>query len=246
MRKLILICVGVMCMFSLHAQDKVQADSAYAAEKYEEAIPIYMALLKEGEHADIYYNLGNCYYKTDRLALAILNYERSLLLDSDNADTRFNLEMAQARIADKIEPLGTFFLVQWSTAVRNLFPSNVWAVIAVVAFLLFLVGVVLYFFVEKVVLRKIGFFAGLLAVLVAIGANHFASEQKARIIHRDSAIIFAPTITVKSSPSESGTDLFVLHEGTKVYLMDRVGEWSEIRLEDGNRGWIPTDKLEII
>ena len=118
--------------------------------------------------------------------------------------------------------------------------------IAVVAFLLFLVGVVLYFFVEKVVLRKIGFFAGLLAVLVAIGANHFASEQKARIIHRDSAIIFAPTITVKSSPSESGTDLFVLHEGTKVYLMDRVGEWSEIRLEDGNRGWIPTDKLEII
>ena len=166
--------------------------------------------------------------------------------DSDNADTRFNLEMAQARIADKIEPLGTFFLVQWSTAVRNLFPSNVWAVIAVVAFLLFLVGVVLYFFVEKVVLRKIGFFAGLLAVLVAIGANHFASEQKARIIHRDSAIIFAPTITVKSSPSESGTDLFVLHEGTKVYLMDRVGEWSEIRLEDGNRGWIPTDKLEII
>ena len=176
----------------------------------------------------------------------ILNYERSLLLDSDNADTRFNLEMAQARIADKIEPLGTFFLVQWSTAVRNLFPSNVWAVIAVVAFLLFLVGVVLYFFVEKVVLRKIGFFAGLLAVLVAIGANHFASEQKARIIHRDSAIIFAPTITVKSSPSESCTDLFVLHEGTKVYLMDRVGEWSEIRLEDGNRGWIPTDKLEII
>ena len=231
----ILLC-SVWSVSRANAQSLAeQAGMAYQKGDYAKAVELYeQSGEQDGTSAAYFYNLGNAYYKCGRY------------LDSDNADTRFNLEMAQARIADKIEPLGTFFLVQWSTAVRNLFPSNVWAVIAVVAFLLFLVGVVLYFFVEKVVLRKIGFFAGLLAVLVAIGANHFASEQKARIIHRDSAIIFAPTITVKSSPSESGTDLFVLHEGTKVYLMDRVGEWSEIRLEDGNRGWIPTDKLEII
>ena len=242
----ILLC-SVWSVSRANAQSLAeQAGMAYQKGDYAKAVELYeQSGEQDGTSAAYFYNLGNAYYKCGRYPDAILNYERSLLLDSDNADTRFNLEMAQARI-DKIEPLGTFFLVQWSTAVRNLFPSNVWAVIAVVAFLLFLVGVVLYFFVEKVVLRKIGFFAGLLAVLVAIGANHFASEQKARIIHRDSAIIFAPTITVKSSPSESGTDLFVLHEGTKVYLMDRVGEWSEIRLEDGNRGWIPTDKLEII
>ena len=239
----ILLC-SVWSVSRVNAQSLAeQAGMAYQKGDYAKAVELYeQSGEQDGTSAAYFY----AYYKCGRYPDAILNYERSLLLDSDNADTRFNLEMAQARIADKIEPLGTFFLVQWSTAVRNLFPSNVWAVIAVVAFLLFLVGVVLYFFVEKVVLRKIGFFAGLLAVLVAIGANHFASEQKARIIHRDSAIIFAPTITVKSSPSESGTDLFVLHEGTKVYLMDRVGEWSEIRLEDGNRGWIPTDKLEII
>ena len=243
----ILLC-SVWSVSRANAQSLAEkAGMAYQKGDYAKAVELYeQSGEQDGTSAAYFYNLGNAYYKCGRYPDAILNYERSLLLDSDNADTRFNLEMAQARIADKIEPLGTFFLVQWSTAVRNLFPSNVWAVIAVVAFLLFLVGVVLYFFVEKVVLRKIGFFAGLLAVLVAIGANHFASEQKARIIHRDSAIIFAPTITVKSSPSESGTDLFVLHEGTKVYLMDRVGEWSEIRLEDGNRGWIPTDKLEII
>ena len=234
----ILLC-SVCSVSRANAQSLAeQAGMAYQKGDYAKAVELYeQSGEQDGTSAAYFYNLGNAYYKCGRYPDAILNYERSLLLDSDNADTRFNLEMAQARIADKIEPLGTFFLVQWSTAVRNLFPSNVWAVIAVVAFLLFLVGVVLYFFVEKVVLRKIGFFAGLLAVLVAIGANHFASEQKARIIHRDSA---------KSSPSESGTDLFVLHEGTKVYLMDRVGEWSEIRLEDGNRGWIPTDKLEII
>ena len=111
MRKLILICIGVMCMFSLHAQDKVQADSAYAAEKYEEAIPIYTALLKEGEHADIYYNLGNCYYKTDRLALAILNYERAALLDPGSSDVRFNLELARSKTIDKITPESEMFFV---------------------------------------------------------------------------------------------------------------------------------------
>ena len=113
MRKLILICVGVMCMFSLHAQDKVQADSAYAAEKYKEAIPIYTALLKKGEHADIYYNLGNCYYKTDRLALAILNYERAALLDPGNSDVRFNLELARSKTIDKITPESEMFFVTW-------------------------------------------------------------------------------------------------------------------------------------
>ena len=157
----ILLC-SVWSVSRANAQSLAeQAGMAYQKGDYAKAVELYeQSGEQDGTSAAYFYNLGNAYYKCGRYPDAILNYERSLLLDSDNADTRFNLEMAQARIADKIEPLGTFFLVQWSTAVRNLFPSNVWAVIAVVAFLLFLVGVVLYFFVEKVVLRKIGFFAG--------------------------------------------------------------------------------------
>lgn len=224
-----------------------QANEAYRNGDYARAVELYeQSGEQDGTSAAYFYNLGNAYYKSGLYPRAILNYERALLLDPGNDDVRFNLEMAQARIADKIEPLGTFFLDQWFTTLRNLFSSNVWAVIAVVAFLIFLAGVVVYFFVDRVVWRKIGFFAGLLALLITIGANRFASVQKQQFTRRESAIVFAPTIIAKSSPSESGTDLFVLHEGTKVYIVDRVGEWSEIRLEDGNRGWIPTDRLEVI
>lgn len=224
-----------------------QANEAYRNGDYARAVELYeQSGEQDGTSAAYFYNLGNAYYKSGLYPRAILNYERALLLDPGNDDVRFNLEMAQARIADKIEPLGTFFLDQWFTTLRNLFSSNVWAVIAVVAFLIFLAGVVVYFFVDRVVWRKIGFFAGLLALLITIGANWFAAVQKQQLTQRESAIVFAPTIIAKSSPSESGTDLFVLHEGTKVYIVDRVGEWSEIRLEDGNRGWIPTDRLEVI
>lgn len=224
-----------------------QANEAYRNGDYARAAELYeQSGEQDGTSAAYFYNLGNAYYKSGVYPRAILNYERALLLDPGNEDVRFNLEMAQARIADKIEPLGTFFLEQWFTTLRNLFSSNVWAVIAIIAFLVFLAGVVTYFFVDRVGWRKLGFFAGLLALLITIGANRFASVQKQLLTQRETAIVFAPTIIAKSSPSESGTDLFVLHEGTKVAILDRVGEWSEIRLEDGNRGWIPTDRLEVI
>ena len=128
----------------------------------------------------------------------------------------------------------------------NTLSSNSWAILGIISFLLFIVGIYLYFFTRNVLLRKIGFFAGLLLLLVSIFSNSFASEQKDKITERNEAIVFAPTITIKSSPAESGTDLFVLHEGTKVKLLDKVGDWSEILLADGNRGWIPTNQIEII
>ena len=155
MRKLILICIGVMCMFSLHAQDKVQADSAYAAEKYEEAIPIYTALLKEGEHADIYYNLGNCYYKTDRLALAILNYERAALLDPGSSDVRFNLELARSKTIDKITPESEMFFVTWYKNIIDMMSMDGWARTGIVAFVLACVLILVFFLGNKVVWKKL-------------------------------------------------------------------------------------------
>ena len=226
MRKLILICVGVMCMFSLHAQDKVQADSAYAAEKYEEAIPIYMALLKEGEHADIYYNLGNCYYKTDRLALAILNYERAALLDPGSSDVRFNLELARSKTIDKITPESEMFFVTWYKNIIDMMSMDGWARTGIVAFVLACVLILVFFLGNKVVWKKLGFFGAL--VMLAV-------------------VVMSSSVVVKSTPNESGTDLFVLHEGTRVEIIDdSMKEWKEIRLADGKVGWMPTEAMEVI
>ena len=224
-----------------------QANEAYTKNDFKTAINLYEQVLKDdGQSSDLYYNLGNAYYKDKQYAAAILNYERALRLSPNNKDARFNLEIAQTRIVDKIEPLDTFFLTGWIRTVENSLSSNGWAIMAIGSFLLFILCLFLYFFTRNIIIRKTGFFAGLFMILVCIVSNIFASGLKERLQNHDQAIVFAPTITIRSTPDESGTALFVLHEGTKVTILSRLGKWSEIQLEDGNRGWIPDDKIEII
>lgn len=224
-----------------------QANEAYAQEDYIKAIELYEQTAREhGVSSDLYYNLGNAYYKHNEFAKAILNYERALLLNPGDEDARFNLDMANTRIVDKIDPVGRFFLSVWFDSLRSFLSSNTWAIIGVVTFLLFIVGCYLYLFSRAVVVKKIGFFGGIVILLISIMANWFAWGLSNKVENRDAAIVFAPTVSVKSSPAESGTDLFVLHEGTKVLIMSKVGEWFEVKISDGNRGWLPASTIEII
>lgn len=224
-----------------------QANEAYAQEDYIKAIELYEQTAREhGVSSDLYYNLGNAYYKHNEFAKAILNYERALLLNPGDEDARFNLDMANTRIVDKIDPVGRFFLSVWFDSLRSFLSSNTWAIIGVVTFLLFIVGCYLYLFSRVVVVKKIGFFGGIVILLISIMANWFAWGLSDKVENRDAAIVFAPTVSVKSSPAESGTDLFVLHEGTKVLIMSKVGEWFEVKISDGNRGWLPASTIEII
>ena len=224
-----------------------QANDAYGREDYQQAIALYGQLQEEeGSSVTLYYNLGNAFYKAQKYPEAILNYERALLLSPGNADVRFNLEMAKARITDKIEPVGTFFLTVWIHSVRDMFSSDSWAIFGIVCFILFIAGACLYFFGRRTGWKKAGFFAGLAFLFFSVITNVFAAAQKEKLELRNEAIVFAPSITVKSAPAESGTDLFVLHEGTKVKILSVIGEWSEILIEDGNRGWLPSADIEII
>ena len=224
-----------------------EAETAYTQEDYTQAIALYENILTNyGASGEIYYNLGNAYYKAGKIAPAILNYERALLMNPGDKDFRFNLEIAKLRKVDRIEPLGEFFLTQWFRAVQNLFSVDTWASIGIACFILFIGCLILFLFSKWMKLKKTGFYTGIILLFLVICSNLFAWNQKKAIIEHRNAIIFAPTVTIKSSPDASGTDLVNLHEGTKVYIRSTLGEWHEIELEDGNVGWIPQKDLEKI
>ena len=224
---------------------KVIGDSAYLNGDYITASQIYENLLIDGEAAELYYNLGNSYYKSGEIAKAILNYERALLLEPGNADSRFNLEMAKAKAVDKVETTPEIFFVSWTKSLIDMQSIKAWAICAIIFCLLFIVSLYFYFFSKTVLLKKIGVFSGLLSILIVILANVFAAQQKNRLMDRDYAIVMTPNVVVRSTPSESGTSLFVLHEGRKVQIKDAtMREWKEIKLEDGKVGWVPTSSIE--
>ena len=227
---------------------KAQADSAYINNDYANAVYLYEDILaNQGESADIYYNLGNSYYKMDNIAKAILNYEKALMLNPGNGDIRFNLELAQSKTVDKVTPMSEVFLVTWMKSLTNTMSEQGWSKLAIASFILTLLGLVLYFFSKKITMKKIGFISALCLMLVCILANVFASSQKSKAQSHSSAIIMEPSVTVKSTPNEGGTELFILHEGRKVMIKDNtMREWKEIQLEDGNAGWVPASVIEII
>ena len=216
-----------------------EAEVAFSKGQYNEAIRLFEAILNEkGESAEIYYNLGNAYYRDDKIAPAILNYERALLLDPGDSDIRFNLQMVKLKTVDKIEPVGEFFLISWFKSIQNMGAADSWAKLGICTFILFIGCLILYFFSRWIKMKKISFYLGLILLVIVIVSNIFASNQNSKLVNRNNAIIFLPTVTIKSSPDASGTDLFILHEGTKVSVKSTLGEWSEIELENGNVGWL--------
>ena len=227
---------------------KAQADSAYINNDFASAVYLYENILaNQGESADIYYNLGNSYYKMDNIAKAIVNYEKALVLNPGNGDIRFNLELAQSKTVDKVTPMSEVFLVTWMKDLTNLMSEKGWAKMSIITFILMLLMLALYFFSKKIAMKKVGFISAICLLFICILANIFASSQKNKAQSHGSAIIMTPSITVKSTPNEGGTDLFILHEGRKVNIKDNtMREWKEIQLEDGNAGWVPASAIEII
>lgn len=222
-------------------------DSAYIKEDYATAAQIYEGLLSDGESADVYYNLGNSYYKLGEIAKSILNYERALLLQPGNGDIRANLEVARAKAIDKVELVPEIFFISWIKSLINIMSVDAWAWWGIVSFLFFIVALYFFIFSKQVVLKKIGFTASIVLLIITVCANIFASEQKEHLENRTSAIVMNPSVTVRSTPSESGTSLFILHEGRKVSIKDKsMREWTEISLEDGKVGWVPASSIEVI
>jgi len=226
---------------------KALADSAYSAGDYSTAVDVYERLLADGESAAIYYNLGNAYYKMDEIAHAILAYERALRLEPSDKDIRFNLELARSKTIDRVSDRVEIFFVRWFHAFANLLSVDAWARVAIVLFFLFLAAVAIFVFGKQRALRKTALVLSCVFLFLTVCANAIGFGQKRRITVQTEAIVMDPSVVVRSTPSASGTELFVLHEGRKVTITDNTMQaWKEIALEDGNVGWIEMKSLEII
>lgn len=251
MRRYTLLLITLFFAFGVYGQEgtltKTEGDSAYIRSDYAAAIQIYEQLLQQGESSEIYYNLGNSYYKSDNIGKAILNYERALLLEPGNADIRANLDIARSKTIDKVIPASDIFFVSWIKSLINTQSIDTWATCGILFFFLLIVCACLFLFAKQTKWKKTGFFAGITFLLLVILVNIFAAYQKNSLVNHDKAIILSPSVVVRSTPSENGTSLFVLHEGHKVTIKDNsMREWKEIQLEDGKVGWILTSTLEVI
>ena len=220
------------------------ANAAYADGRYEEAATLYQSLLDEQEDATLYYNLGNARFKQGELAQAILNYERALRLQPNNKDAQYNLAFAQSRITDNIVEQD-FFLSAWARAIRNNLRERTWLGLSIGLFILGLVGLLLFLLGREPWIRKTAFHTAWLALLFLLitGLNAYSLHQRDTL--RNEAIITQGVVNAKSSPDRSGTDLFTLHEGTKVTIRETLGEWCNIRVGN-NEGWIKQQNMERI
>ena len=237
----------ILLPMTANAATKADADSAYVNGNYQEAIKVYESLLKQGESAELYYNLGNAYYRTENITRAVLNYERALLLSPGDGDIRFNLQIARSKTIDKIVPESEMFFVTWYRSLVNIMSVDGWGRMALVSLALVIVLFLVYLFSARVWVQKVGFFGGGILLVVFVFSNFFAWQQCQQLLNREGAIVVAPSVTVKSTPAQNGTDLFILHEGTKVVITDgSMKSWREIRLADGKKGWIESKKIELI
>jgi tetratricopeptide (TPR) repeat protein len=243
----LLVMLFALLPRSAQAITKQNADDEYMRGNYQQAIIDYQELLSKGVSAELYYNLGNAYYRTDNLAKAILNYERAQELAPGDEDIRFNLQFARSKTIDKITPESEMFFVTWYHALVNLTGVDEWAKIGLASIIVALVLMLVYLFAPQLTMRKVGFFGSITLLVVFVLSNLFAWQQKTAISTRAGAIIMSPSANVKRTPVPNSADVCVLHEGTRVDITDKsMKGWVGVKVADGREGWIPTKNLEEI
>jgi tetratricopeptide (TPR) repeat protein len=251
-RYIFLILLVLVPVLRAASQDDRQAKfrkgvEYYNASSYKEALEEWTSLYNTGyRSATLNYNIGNAYFKLNNVPGAILFYERAHLLKPADSNINYNLQIARSLVVDKFEEIPELFFVRWFDFLSLLAPTNRWAAISIVTFVTFLILLSLYIYSSVYRIKVISFWAAVLLFVISASSFAFALHNKTLVYDSKRAVIFAPAVNGKSSPDSSGTDLFVLHEGSTVAVEDEVGEWYEIRLSDGNKGWVPSASLTII
>jgi len=224
-----------------------QAAKAYNTKQYTESIKIYTKIIEGGyESYALYYNLGNAYFRNNENTEAIYCYEKSLKLAPNNADLKHNIEVANSKLIDKVEKVPELFYKRWWKEIIYLLDIDTLATLNILLLTIALLLIALYIVFSNVLLRKIFFWTGF-SLLFLFGIGVLAASQRNHYLNKQhEAIVFTPTVNIKSSPDENSKDIFVLHEGTKVLLLDIVADWQEIRIANGSIGWIKISDLKKI
>jgi tetratricopeptide (TPR) repeat protein len=246
---LIIYLLIIPCYLSVSQESQQMTFSKgselFKAGKYQEALDHWLVLYKSGTRsASLDCNIGNAYFKLSNIPGAILYFERALLLKPADEDISYNLQIARTLVVDKFVAIPKIFFVSWYNFISLILSTNLWARISLTSFILFLLLFSLYIYSSRYRYKVIGFWVAIIMLLVSISSVSFSIRNRSLVFDNRQAIIFNPQVNGKSSPDNSGTDLFILHEGTKVTIEDGVGDWYEIRLSDGNKGWVPANCLE--
>jgi tetratricopeptide (TPR) repeat protein len=224
-----------------------QGLTSFSSGNYQEALNYWLDLYNTGyRSANLNYNIGNAYFKMNDIPSAILFFERAWLLKPSDENINYNLQIARTLIVDRFQEIPELFFVRWYNYISLLVAANTWSVFSLVCFILSLLLLSLYIYTSRYRFKVLGFWLAMFFFFLSVSSLSFALRNKNLVYDSHRAIIISPLVSGKSSPDNSGTDLFVLHDGTKVTIEDEVGEWYEIRLSDGNKGWVPVNSLSII
>lgn len=244
--------IAILCLTGIKAfaQDSEKFNSGvelYSEGNYDEALKIWLDIYNTGyRSANLSYNIGNAYFKIHDIPNSILFYERAYLLDPADENINYNLEIARSLTVDRFQEIPELFFIKWFNYVSLLLNGNTWGVISLLSFVLCLLFLSAYIYSSGYRLKVTGFWIAIVFFFLSVATMAFSWQNRTLVFDSHKAIIITPQVSGKSSPDNSGTDLFVIHEGTKVTVGEKVGEWFEIRLTDGNKGWIPAGSLNVI
>lgn len=246
-KTVVVLIAMLMSPMLLYGVTKTDGDREYRKGNYQQAIAIYNDILKKGANAEIYYNLGNAYYRTENLPKAILAYERAREIAPGDRDIKFNLQFVRNKTIDKIMPPNEMFFVTFYKSMVSIMSVDHWAYLSVFMITASMLLLLLYLFCSRILARKIGFYGALVCFVAFLFSVLFAYQQKKMLQARDAAIVIAPALNVKKTPAEASEDVFTIHEGTKVNIIDKsMKTWWNVELDDGREGWIKSSQAEEI
>ena len=253
-RKKILLCFISILFISnsfsfAQNEEKIfqQGNEYFQQRQYEQAIESYRKLINSGyEGTALFYNLGNAYYREGKIGYAILYYEKALKLSPGDEDIKHNLAIANLKTIDKLESLPKFFLFEWWEGLLALFTASGWTIISYIFYLLLILSIAFYFYVRNTFQQKVVLISGFAGFILLILSSTLLVIKLNKELNIKNGVVVENTVNVKLSPDSGSNDAFIIHEGLKVKLEDKVDKWIKIRLEDGKVGWIQESNAKVI